>query len=176
MDELFLVVVITFTASPPCCLLFKHFCLLEYHRLCFSGFVHNFHSKRALTAVDAFRINYTKRTITASTDARVHPLPCRPCSCSCTGARAEPVQPRAAQGPASLTGSLWLPTPVPAAALPPPDTHPCPLLVLLMLLGANIQLIASGNPGIKRPAILSKLGVLPARSTLRSLFLGREGD
>lgn len=80
-----------------------------------------------------------KAKITASTDARVHPLPW--CSCGCTGARAKPVQPRAAQGPASRPGSLWLPTPVPAAALAPPDTHPCPLLVLLMLLGATTKLV-----------------------------------
>lgn len=60
---------------------------------------------------------------------------------------------------------------VPAAALPPPDTHPCPLLVLLMLLGAHTKQRASGNPG----KASRYLGVLPARLILRSLLLGTEG-
>lgn len=111
----------------------------------------NFYSRRALTAVDAFSINYPKCKITASSDARAHPLPCHSRSCGCPGARAKLLQPRAAQGPASLAGAPWLPTPVPAAALPPPDTHPCPFLVLLMLLGANIKQFTSGNPGKSDP-------------------------
>lgn len=137
--------VITSTAYSPPRLHFKHFCLLIDS--VFQTLVGNFHSKRVLTVVNAFSMNYSKGKIAAITDARIHPLPCRWCSCGCTGARAKFVQPRA-QG---LAGAPWLPTPAPAAALPPPDTHPCPFLVLPMLLGANIELVASGNPGKSDP-------------------------
>lgn len=90
-----------------------------------------------------------------SQQALMHePIPCRAARAAVAAQEPEPnrCSPERLKALQAWLGlSLWLPTPVPAAVLPPPDIHPCPLLVLLMLLGANIELIASGNPGISDP-------------------------